>query len=101
MTINFLYRVGDTFPHSMGQGFIDALESLGHTVRSFKANLNSVNQKPLNKDMLGFLKSPADLILVRPRHSRLHGQLQNSSHHLFYGIDVLPYPYYLEIFAKY
>ena len=48
----------------MGQGFINALEELGHTVVFFKARLNSVNQKPHNEAMLEFLKTPADLILA-------------------------------------
>lgn len=64
MRINFLYRWGDAFPWSMGQGFINALEELGHTVISFEAKFNSVNQKPHNKAMLEFLQTPADLILV-------------------------------------
>ena len=64
MKINFLYRVGDAFPWSMGQGFINALEELGHTVTPFLAQFNSVNQKPHNPKMLEFLKTPADLILV-------------------------------------
>jgi len=48
----------------MGQGFINALEELGHTVHFYRALLNSVNQKPRNQEMLEFLKTPADLIIV-------------------------------------
>ena len=64
MKINFLHRWGGAFPHSMGLGFINALKELGHQVNVFEAKLNSVNQKPHNKEMLEFLKIPADLILV-------------------------------------
>jgi len=48
----------------MGQGFINALEELGHTVNAYEAKFNSINQKPFNAEMLEFLKTPTDLIIV-------------------------------------
>ena len=64
LRINFLYRKGLAWPHSMGEGFINALRQLGHEVSVFLSEKDSGYQVNQYKPLHDFIKTPCDLFIA-------------------------------------